>query len=71
MATGNETEWHREWTEECLEEICGYANAQGGKIYIGCDDTGHIVGVRMLTSSWSTSQTKLEMLWASVSASSS
>lgn len=46
MATGNETEWHREWTEECLEEICGYANAQGGKIYIGCDDTGHIVGVQ-------------------------
>ena len=46
MATGNETEWHREWTEECLEEICGYANAQGGKIYIGCDDNGHVVGVQ-------------------------
>lgn len=46
MATGNETERHREWTDECLELICGYANAQGGKIYIGCDDNGHVVGVQ-------------------------
>lgn len=46
MATGNETERRREWSEEYLKEICGYANAQGGKIYIGCDDIGHVVGVQ-------------------------
>lgn len=46
MATGNETERHREWSEEYLKEICGYANAQGGKIYIGCDDICHVVGVQ-------------------------
>ncbi|MCI9110141.1 MAG: hypothetical protein HFI00_18615 [Lachnospiraceae bacterium] len=25
--------------------MCGYANAQGGKIYIGCDDNGNIIGL--------------------------
>jgi ATP-dependent DNA helicase RecG len=25
--------------------ICGFANAQGGKIYIGKDDAGKVVGV--------------------------
>ena len=33
------------WKDEYLEWICGYANAQGGKIYIGCDDEGNIVGL--------------------------
>lgn len=28
-----------------LEWICGFANAQGGRIYIGCDDNGHIIGL--------------------------
>ena len=27
-----------------MEWICGYANAQGGKIYIGCDDSGNAIG---------------------------
>ena len=31
--------------DEYLEWICGYANAQGGKIYIGCDDEGNVVGL--------------------------
>ena len=26
--------------------MCGFANAQGGKIYIGCDDNGEVVGVK-------------------------
>jgi len=33
------------WHEEYLDWICGFANAQGGKIYIGRDDSGNIVGV--------------------------
>lgn len=31
--------------DEYLEWICGYANAQGGKIYIGCDDDGNVIGL--------------------------
>ena len=36
-----ENEWKSKWKDEYLEWICGFANAQGGKIYIGCDDNGN------------------------------
>lgn len=39
-------EWKSKWKDEYLEWICGYANAQGGKIYIGCDDDGKIIGIK-------------------------
>ena len=33
-------------TQQCLKtRIYGFANAQGGRIYIGCDDNGHIIGL--------------------------
>lgn len=38
-------EWKSKWKDDYLEWICGFANAQGGKIYIGCDDMGKIIGV--------------------------
>ncbi len=38
-------EWKSKWKDEYLEWICGFANAQGGKIYIGCDDSGNVIGV--------------------------
>ncbi|MCD8205102.1 MAG: winged helix-turn-helix transcriptional regulator [Clostridia bacterium] len=28
-----------------MKWICGFANAQGGRLYIGCDDTGKVIGV--------------------------
>lgn len=39
------TEWKLTWKDEYLKWICGFANAQGGAIYIGCDNNGKIVGV--------------------------
>lgn len=33
------------WRDEYLKWICGFANAQGGKIYIGKDDNGNVIGV--------------------------
>ncbi len=45
MAENQNTEWKESWRDEYLKWICGFANAQGGKIYIGCDDNGKIVGV--------------------------
>ena len=39
-------EWKAEWKEEYLKWICGFANAQGGKIYIGKNDNGETVGVK-------------------------
>jgi ATP-dependent DNA helicase RecG len=38
-------EWKASWRDEYLKWICGFANAKGGKIYIGKDDTGNVVGV--------------------------
>ena len=38
-------EWKTKWKDEYLEWICGYANAQGGKKYIGVDDNGNVVGL--------------------------
>ena len=33
------------WKDDYLKWICGFANAQGGTIYIGIDDNGRVVGV--------------------------
>lgn len=38
-------EWKSKWKDEYLEWICGYANAQGGKIYIGVDNNGNVIGL--------------------------
>ena len=33
------------WKDEYLKWICGFANAVGGKMYIGVDDNGNVVGL--------------------------
>jgi ATP-dependent DNA helicase RecG len=38
-------EYKQSWRDEYLKWICGFANAQGGKIFIGIDDKGVITGV--------------------------
>ncbi|MCF8298472.1 MAG: putative DNA binding domain-containing protein, partial [Saprospiraceae bacterium] len=38
-------EWKENWRDEYLKWICGFANAQGGKIYIGKNDKGEVVGI--------------------------
>lgn len=45
MAESQNIEWKESWRDEYLKWICGFANAQGGKVYIGCDDDGKVVGV--------------------------
>ena len=39
-------EWKESWHNEYLEWICGYANANGGILYIGMDDFGHVKGIK-------------------------
>ena len=34
------------WRDEYLKWLCGFANAQGGTIYIGIDDGGNVFGVK-------------------------
>lgn len=38
-------EWKETWRDEYLKWICGFANAQGGKIYIGRNDKGDVIGI--------------------------
>lgn len=39
------TEYKRIWKDEYLKWVSGFANAQGGKIYIGIDDDMTVIGV--------------------------
>lgn len=45
MAEKHNVEWKSSWRDEYLAWICGFANAQGGSLYIGLDDEGHPVGL--------------------------
>ena len=38
-------EYKESWRDEYLKWICGFANAQGGRIYIGVDDNHEVVGM--------------------------
>ena len=38
-------EWKQSWRDEYLKWICGFANADGGTIYIGRDDEGEYTGL--------------------------
>jgi ATP-dependent DNA helicase RecG len=40
------TEFKSSWQDEYLKWICGFANAQGGRIFIGKDNMGNIVGLK-------------------------
>ena len=40
------TEYKESWRDDYLKWICGFANAQGGKIYIGVHDTKLVIGVK-------------------------
>lgn len=41
-------EYKRIWKDEYLKWVCGFANAHGGRIYVGIDDDRTIVGVSHL-----------------------
>ena len=46
MAESQNIEYKESWLVEYLKWVCGFANAQGGRIYIGIDDAGNGVGVK-------------------------
>ncbi len=45
MLESQNIEWKEIWKDEYLKWICGFANANGGKIIIGKNDKGKIVGL--------------------------
>ena len=46
MQESQNVEWKEIWKDEYLKWICGFANASGGKIIIGKNDKGEIVGLK-------------------------
>jgi len=45
MSEQQNIEYKTSWHDDYLKWVCGFANAQGGKIYIGKDDDGKVVDV--------------------------
>ena len=45
MSETQNIEYKTKWRDEYLKWICGFANANGGTIFIGKDDNGNVVGV--------------------------
>lgn len=45
MAENQNIEWKSNWHNDYLKWICGFANAQGGKLYIGINDHGNVTGI--------------------------
>ena len=46
MPESQNIEYKETWRDEYLKWICGFANAQGGTIYIGLNDSGVPVGLK-------------------------
>ena len=46
MQESQNIEYKEIWKEEYLKWVAGFANASGGKIYIGINDSGEIIGVQ-------------------------
>ena len=46
MSESQNIEYKESWRDEYLKWLCGFANAQGGTIYIGIDDAGNVVGIK-------------------------
>ena len=45
MAENQNIEYKESWRDDYLGWICAFANSQGGKLYIGVNDKGEVVGV--------------------------
>ena len=45
MSEGQHLEWKASWRDDHLKSVCAFANADGGRLEIGRDDDGKVVGV--------------------------
>lgn len=46
MAEKQDIEYKESWRDDYLKWLCGYANASGGKLFIGKNDDGKKVGLK-------------------------
>lgn len=45
MPENQNIEWNESWRDEYLKWICSFANAKGGKLIVGKNDEGKVIGV--------------------------
>ncbi len=45
MKENQHIEFKQSWRDEYLQYLCGFANAQGGTLYIGINDEGNVCGI--------------------------
>jgi len=46
MSENQNIEWKEAWQDEYLKWVSGFANAQGGTIFIGINDHGEVIGLK-------------------------
>jgi ATP-dependent DNA helicase RecG len=46
MTENQNIEYKESWRDEYLKGICGFANADGGSIFIGMKDDGSVIGLK-------------------------
>lgn len=46
MSENQNIEYKESWRDEYLKWICGFANANGGSIFIGKNDKGEVIGIK-------------------------
>lgn len=46
MNENQNIEYKQSWRDEYLKWICGFANADGGSIFIGMNDNGSVIGLK-------------------------
>ena len=46
MTEKQNIEWKAIWKDDYLAWLCGFANAQGGRLYIGMNDNGDVIGLK-------------------------
>ena len=46
MTESYHIEFKQKWKDEYLQYVSGFANAQGGTLFVGIDDSGNAVGVK-------------------------
>ena len=46
MDESQNIEYKEIWKDEYLKWICGFANAHGGRIFIGINDEKEVVGIK-------------------------
>lgn len=46
MKESQSIEWKESWNDDYIKWICGFANAQGGDLFIGINDHGEVIGLQ-------------------------